>query len=260
MMKKKFYVYIYYNPINKLPIYVGKGKNSRDKDHLNYCIKHPEPSRGKHFYNTIRKILRENNSPIIKRFKENLTEEEAFNLEIHLIKLFGRKDLNEGPLLNLTFGGSGGAISPDILHEYHNRKEYKENARQRMLKHWSEESNRKEQSSKIRKTWKKHSRKEPNSQFMKKRWEENREQMIEKSKEYYNDPKNSKAIEERRKKISQTLKETSNFVANNPKSRKVQTPQGTFASKRKAITALKTTAWKFDQLLIKFPGEYYYIT
>jgi hypothetical protein len=38
---------------------------------------------------------------------EDLTIDEAFNKEIELIKLYGREDLNEGFLVNLTNGGAG---------------------------------------------------------------------------------------------------------------------------------------------------------
>lgn len=39
---------------------------------------------------------------------ENLTRQEAELKEIEFIKLYGRKDLNEGTLCNLTDGGTGG--------------------------------------------------------------------------------------------------------------------------------------------------------
>ncbi len=40
-------------------------------------------------------------------YRENLTEKEAFDLEIELISKIGRSDLKLGPLTNLTDGGEG---------------------------------------------------------------------------------------------------------------------------------------------------------
>jgi hypothetical protein len=43
----------------------------------------------------------------VKIVKENLTKEEAFKLEMKLIKKYGRKDLNTGTLINQCDGGAG---------------------------------------------------------------------------------------------------------------------------------------------------------
>ena len=41
-MKNNYYTYIYYDPSrNKEPIYVGKGKNRRARDHLRRADHHP---------------------------------------------------------------------------------------------------------------------------------------------------------------------------------------------------------------------------
>src|SRR5436190_19950858 len=38
---------------------------------------------------------------------DNITNEEAFQIEEYLIRYYGRRDLKLGPLVNLTFGGEG---------------------------------------------------------------------------------------------------------------------------------------------------------
>ncbi len=43
----------------------------------------------------------------VKIVKENLTKEEAFMLEIKLVKKYGRKDLGTGTLINQCDGGAG---------------------------------------------------------------------------------------------------------------------------------------------------------
>jgi hypothetical protein len=58
---------------------------------------------------TIMKLLRLGLSPIVRRWKINLTHERAFELEKRLVLRIGRKDLGTGPLLNLKDGGEGGA-------------------------------------------------------------------------------------------------------------------------------------------------------
>ena len=76
------------------PFYVGKGHGNRD-----IFIK----GKNKHVQNKC-KSLKENFK--IHRI-DCKSETEALELEKRLIKILGRKDLNEGSLLNLTNGGEG---------------------------------------------------------------------------------------------------------------------------------------------------------
>lgn len=102
-----YYTYIYINPANNIPFYVGYGKNNRYLDHLKEAKRNPKPEKSKHKLNTIRKILACNLEPIIKIIDANLSKEQAIGLEKFLISFIGRKDLNCGPLTNMTNGGDG---------------------------------------------------------------------------------------------------------------------------------------------------------
>lgn len=91
-MDKIYYVYAYLRNEENTPYYIGKGKGRRAFQ--------------KH------KVSVPNDRTKIKFIANNLNENDAFDLEKDLIKLFGRKDLNTGILLNKTYGGEGasGAI------------------------------------------------------------------------------------------------------------------------------------------------------
>ena len=69
------------------PYYIGKGKNNRAYIGHNNRI----PS----------------NKDYIQIIRDNLTEQEAIDLEILLIEKYGRKDLGTGILINLSNGGEG---------------------------------------------------------------------------------------------------------------------------------------------------------
>jgi len=114
-MLKNFYVYIFLDPrkpgifkyenlkFNYEPFYVGKGIRRRIKDHF-------KPSRlndNSHKSNKIKSIKNNKLEPIIIKIKENLSDQEAKNLEISIIKLIGRIDLKNGILTNKTDGGDG---------------------------------------------------------------------------------------------------------------------------------------------------------
>ena len=87
-MFNNYYVYAYLRQ-DDTPYYIGKGKEKRawSKNHGNVMV--PK------------------DSTRIKFVKKNLTEDEAHNLEVSLIKQYGRKDLGTGILINQTNGGEG---------------------------------------------------------------------------------------------------------------------------------------------------------
>lgn len=114
--KKDYYVYIYLNQTKKgkwlfknlefeyQPFYVGKGRKKRDITHLcQYSLK------AHNFKNSIIKsiVSKTGEQPIHYRVYENLSNSEAIELEIEMIKHFGRKDNKTGILANCTDGGDG---------------------------------------------------------------------------------------------------------------------------------------------------------
>lgn len=122
----EYYVYVYLNPLKVgiflyddiefkfEPFYVGKGSSkwNRKKYHINESIRF---IKGKikntdklnlHKINTILNIKKELKSdPIIVEIFKSNDENKVILKEIELIKKIGRKDLNKGPLTNLTDGG-----------------------------------------------------------------------------------------------------------------------------------------------------------
>jgi hypothetical protein len=101
-----YFVHLYRKP-NMTPFYVGYGKNQRHLSHLFEAKSKPIPVKGEHKLNTIRKLLREGSEPIIQIVDNNLSKEQACELEEFLIDFIGRYDLKLGPLTNKTKGGDG---------------------------------------------------------------------------------------------------------------------------------------------------------
>jgi hypothetical protein len=88
-----YYIYLHINLITGEPFYVGKGKNKRafSKNKRSKWWHHIVD---KHGYDII-------------FLETNLTVTQAWYDEMYWIKRIGRKDLNKGPLVNLTDGGEG---------------------------------------------------------------------------------------------------------------------------------------------------------
>jgi LEM3-like protein/NUMOD3 motif-containing protein len=113
----QFYVYIYRDPRSKwfdlaveqkenfVPFFVGKGKNNRLNDHL----KETETNtKNRIKYYKIHKILNSGLYPIIEKYAENLTSQQAYELEELLTRKWGLATEPTSPLSNLIYGGNGG--------------------------------------------------------------------------------------------------------------------------------------------------------
>lgn len=87
-MKNDFYTYAYLRE-DGTPYYIGKGRGKRA------------------FVRGDRRVFPPSNSDRILFLKTNLTEQEAFQHEIYMIAVLGRKDLGTGILWNFTDGGDG---------------------------------------------------------------------------------------------------------------------------------------------------------
>src|SRR5215471_4243425 len=97
-----YYVYGYSDPTSCDPyFYIGKGSGKRAYRHLYLC-----KAKATRFHCKLFSILEQGIKPEINFFQDELTEQEAIDLEIKLIALYGRLE-NGGMLYNLTDGDIG---------------------------------------------------------------------------------------------------------------------------------------------------------
>lgn len=101
-----YYVYCYKHPISLKPFYVGKGSKDRSTFHLKLISANIH--KNKYFSNTVKQLISQNLEPLIEIVQDNLSEQEAYDLEAKLIEEFGRKLFDkDGILCNLSKGGIG---------------------------------------------------------------------------------------------------------------------------------------------------------
>lgn len=105
---KKYYTYVYYDPVKNEPFYVGVGTEYRSQYHLKEAKKDNFKDKNRHKIYQIKAILSKGLEPEIRLVFEN-SKEKCLEEEIRLIKLYGRADLGLGPLTNLTDGGDQGS-------------------------------------------------------------------------------------------------------------------------------------------------------
>jgi len=89
---RSFYVYVHKDKLTGVPFYVGKGRRKRAfrKD------------RGSDWKQRVRSLP---NGYSIEIAQDNLTEDEAYDLECELIQKYGRLENGSGTLINKSLGG-----------------------------------------------------------------------------------------------------------------------------------------------------------
>ncbi len=92
-----YYVYFYIDPQTNLPFYIGKGSGYRLYDHIKN-----HTSSSKRVQDKISNLRSKNLDPLIEIYKDELTEDEAYDLEKTLISKYGRKGYDQnGILMNI---------------------------------------------------------------------------------------------------------------------------------------------------------------
>lgn len=112
-----YYVYEYIRLDNNEPFYVGKGHGDRWKDMRRYY--------NSHFMNVINKV-----EIAVNILANNLTEDEAFGLEIYYIYLY--RDIMGYDMCNIQDGGEGHSLYGDLNPFY--GKKHSEESLEKMRK------------------------------------------------------------------------------------------------------------------------------
>ncbi len=109
-MAEDFYVYVYKNHTGK-PLYVGKGRGNRCKEHISLAKAINDGRRLERrtpFTNWLAKQLRDGKDFSCAIIVSGLSEKQAYEAEVAAIKQFGRVKIDAGgTLLNRLKGGDG---------------------------------------------------------------------------------------------------------------------------------------------------------
>lgn len=218
-----FYVYVYKDPRptkNLQVVYVGKGTGDRDTAHWT------RKSHNKPFQDFLSHLRQRGLEPICERVFETEVEQEAFDEEIRLIALYGRRDKGAGSLFNRTDGGEGvvGHAKTDAEREAD---------RQNSLVNWKNpayvEKVRARQKA-VQGTPEQRAKKSENS---KKLWEEKRDKITA-------GIKRGRSTDESRTKTSQRSKE----MWENPEYAEAQAERNREIASRAEVRAAKSSAVK----------------
>jgi len=118
-----YYVYAYLDPrkpgeyiygdysFTHEPFYIGKGKGNRKSVHFREALRCSIAPSAK--TNKIRKLIKLGMTPIIDIVCDNLSNDEAFNIEAALILSIGRSVVGTGVLTNVYPGGEGAGDMPE---------------------------------------------------------------------------------------------------------------------------------------------------
>jgi len=142
---KKYYLYVFLNNLKPgnyyyekynfeyEPYYIGVSNTDtyyvREEVHIKYAKLKQDVCNNKLKMNIINKIIKNGLEPIYLKIEENLSKEEAFEMEKMIIKIIGTKIGKSGPLSNISLGGDGG----DTFTNNPNKEEIREKHRQNAL-------------------------------------------------------------------------------------------------------------------------------
>lgn len=102
-----YYVYVLTDPRTAEPFYAGKGFKRRMFYHERVATRNRGNAGNRYLYNKIRKIKSLGLPIIYEKWIESEDEYFCFWMEVVVINFLGRKNLGNGPLLNLSDGGEG---------------------------------------------------------------------------------------------------------------------------------------------------------
>lgn len=128
------FVYALKDPNTKKIFYIGKGSGYRDKTHIKPSNwKDPKNTANPFLYYKIKSLMEKNTPPIIERLYENLTDEEAYEIESSLIEKYGKKFSGDkkGTLLNISDWKGGPNSGSKNPWSKKRKKEYKKMCREK---------------------------------------------------------------------------------------------------------------------------------